>query len=204
MSYTNQTTNYQLPLYVANDKPTYLGDFNTAMNTIDTQMKANADASATAISTAQGAVTTANTASATATQAQTDATTAQNTANSAQTDATTALTTANNIANELNLTTSTVTCTITNGSLASGNNSLTIAKNTSGSLAKIYGRLRSNGAYGTITSGDTGLRPTSAITFNGCALRVTPNYVPIYQSFTLNTNGTITTDMPNMGRVNTP
>ena len=55
MSYTNHTTNYNLPQYVGTDKPTYLGDFNTAMGAIDTQMKANADAASAAGSTATSA-----------------------------------------------------------------------------------------------------------------------------------------------------
>lgn len=35
MSATNKTPNYDLPLYVANDKPTYLGDWNSTMNKLD-------------------------------------------------------------------------------------------------------------------------------------------------------------------------
>lgn len=42
MSYTNHTPNYNLPQYVGTDKPTFLGDFNNAMTTIDTQMHSNA------------------------------------------------------------------------------------------------------------------------------------------------------------------
>lgn len=43
MAYTNHTTNYELPQYIGTDKPTYLGDFNGAMSTIDGQMKTNAN-----------------------------------------------------------------------------------------------------------------------------------------------------------------
>ena len=43
MAYTNHTTNYNLPQYVGTDKPSYLNDFNGAMNTIDGQMKTNAN-----------------------------------------------------------------------------------------------------------------------------------------------------------------
>lgn len=42
MSFTNHTPNYNLPQYVGTDKPTFLGDFNNAMTTIDTQMHKNA------------------------------------------------------------------------------------------------------------------------------------------------------------------
>lgn len=80
MSFTNSTPNYGLPQWIGTDKPTYLGDQNTAYSTIDTQMKANADAAAAATSTA-------NTAASTATTASTNATTALNTANSAASEA---------------------------------------------------------------------------------------------------------------------
>ena len=48
MGYTNTTTHYSLPQYVATDKPKYLTDFNETMQAIDTQMYANAQAAATA------------------------------------------------------------------------------------------------------------------------------------------------------------
>ena len=31
MGYTNKTSHYELPQYVANDKPRQLGDFNAAL-----------------------------------------------------------------------------------------------------------------------------------------------------------------------------
>ena len=43
MSYTNQTPNYGLPQYVGTDKPTFLGDFNNAMEKIDTALHNNAE-----------------------------------------------------------------------------------------------------------------------------------------------------------------
>lgn len=46
MPFTNSTPNYGLPQYIATDKPTYLGDANSAYSTIDTRMKANANAAA--------------------------------------------------------------------------------------------------------------------------------------------------------------
>lgn len=36
MSYTNQTTNLKLPIYEAQDKPSYLGDWNETMEALDT------------------------------------------------------------------------------------------------------------------------------------------------------------------------
>ena len=69
MSYTNSTPNLHLPQYIATDKPTYLGDWNASMQTIDsvvTSTQATAKgASSTAISansTAQAAQQSANTA----------------------------------------------------------------------------------------------------------------------------------------------
>ena len=105
MSYTNQTPNYELPQYVADDKPTYLGDFNKAMLDIDTNMKSidtkatsavatadNASANATeALSTAQKAQTFASSATTKAENAQTIAENAQTTASNAQSTASTAL-----------------------------------------------------------------------------------------------------------------
>ena len=92
MSYSNQTANYGLPQYEADDKPTYLGDFNKAMLDIDTNMKSidnkaiSAESNASsANATAQSAQSTAESAQATATQAQTSATQAQSTANSVNT-----------------------------------------------------------------------------------------------------------------------
>lgn len=41
MSFTNSTPNYGLPQYVGTDKPTFLGDFNNAMSTIDSALHNN-------------------------------------------------------------------------------------------------------------------------------------------------------------------
>lgn len=60
MSYTNKTTHYELPQYVATDKPKYLTDFNETMAAIDTQMYTNAQAAATADSKAVSAQSTAD------------------------------------------------------------------------------------------------------------------------------------------------
>lgn len=73
MASTNHTTNYNLPQYVGGDKPTYLGDFNTAMAAIDTQMKLNADNAAQAIGDSASAVSVANTANTTANTANSKA-----------------------------------------------------------------------------------------------------------------------------------
>lgn len=109
MSSTNKTSNYELPQFVANDVPSWLGDFNQAMSKIDTQMKANdskaqsaetnaenANSSATqALQTANQANTTANGANTNATNALSLATTANDNASTAKQNAATALQTAN-------------------------------------------------------------------------------------------------------------
>lgn len=55
MSSTNKTTNYKLSQYIGTDKPTYLGDYNSDMLKIDTQLKANADSAGNAVSVAGAA-----------------------------------------------------------------------------------------------------------------------------------------------------
>lgn len=117
MGYTNKTSHYELPQYVANDKPSWLGDFNAAMLKIDTVMADN-DATAEAansaatgaqtqvaalssqLSTIQGqvntAVDTATTADGKATTAQSVATQANTTAGEAKTLAEVAKQTADN------------------------------------------------------------------------------------------------------------
>lgn len=109
MSSTNKTPNYELPQFVANDVPSWLGDFNQAMSKIDTQMKANdskaqsaetnaenANSSATqALETANQANTTANGANTNSTNALSLATTANDNASTAKQNAETAVQTAN-------------------------------------------------------------------------------------------------------------
>lgn len=79
---TNKTTHYELSQYVANDKPTYLVDYNDDMEAIDTgiyEAKTQADLGVTNASVAQ---TTAENAQTTANTAVTNASTAQTTADS--------------------------------------------------------------------------------------------------------------------------
>lgn len=83
MASTNKTTHYELSQYIGSDKPTYLGDYNSDMNKIDTQMYVNA-------TNTQLALTNASNAQDDADSAQQLATTANNTANSALSVANTA------------------------------------------------------------------------------------------------------------------
>lgn len=60
------TTNYNLPTYADADAPDLTGAYNSAMTKIDTQMKKNAGAAASASSAASTASSTASTAKSTA------------------------------------------------------------------------------------------------------------------------------------------
>lgn len=141
MSSTNKTTNYDLSQYIGSDKPTYLTDYNGDMYKIDAQMKVNADNVATAITGATNAATLASTANSTATTANTNANTAISKANTNETNL-------NNFMLKFNLndiTTYTLTDTsYDTGSitLASGADlSIILAKNTDGSMYKLYGQV---------------------------------------------------------------
>lgn len=56
MAATNETDNYKLPLFTDNDQPTWLGDFNGAMNKIDADMNTVGANASTALSAANNAV----------------------------------------------------------------------------------------------------------------------------------------------------
>ena len=109
MSSTNKTTNYELSQYIATDKPTYLGDYNSDMSKIDAGIHAVADKATTASQNAGSAIArvadvekTVNSHTSAITTLQTDVTglkdsvkTAQNTATTADNKADTAQQTAN-------------------------------------------------------------------------------------------------------------
>lgn len=86
---TNKTTNYELPQFIGTDKPSWLGDINSAMSTIDGGMHDNA----TAI---DGIESTVQTATATATQASVDVQNLTSTVNTLSTNVSSVETTANN------------------------------------------------------------------------------------------------------------
>ena len=165
MGYTNKTSHYELPQYVANDKPSWLGDFNAAMLKIDTVMADN-DATAEAansaatgaqtqvaalsaqLSTIQGqvntAVDTATTADGNATTAQTVATQANTTAGEAKTLANTANNAANAAQNTANAALPKAGGTMTgdlilNGEPVADNQAATKSYVDNSSTVKIYG-----------------------------------------------------------------
>lgn len=99
---TNKTANYELPQFVGTDKPTWLGDFNTAMATIDGGMaenKSNIKSMDSRVSSAEATASQASqNVSALTTRVdsvESSVSSATTTANNAQSTATTALNTAN-------------------------------------------------------------------------------------------------------------
>ena len=212
MSSTNKTANYNLSQFVGSDKPAWLADYNQDMSKIDAGIDAAQDTATAADGKADANTTkigdldylstsTKNSLVAAINEVDGNTDTAQNTANAAQTTANEAKTTANQVKSQFNFTYSDVTCTSTVGALDSSNNTLHIAKNSDGSIAKIYGRLRFPSGVpgnGYISSSDTGLRPQSDITILGCCLRIaagTGGDHVVYQNFTLKTDGTVSADI---------
>ena len=211
MSSTNKTTNYELSQYVGTDKPTYLGDYNSDMLKIDAQMKVNANGVASATSTA-------NTASETANTAITNASTAQTTAENAQTSATTAGNTANSALNKANANEANITALqnkfnlnniteYTGNSIVINNNSftitgtgslakITVATNSDGSVAKIYGSLTGTASATEPVSISimTDLRPTSDFTINpmGIIRKTDNNQILGFYVIEVKTTGEVT------------
>lgn len=239
MSATNQTSNYELPLFIGTDKPSWLGDFNGAMNKIDTSIKGNKDEidslktrmtatetvantassnASTALTNANTAQSTANTALSNAETADTKAVGAQSTANTALSNASTAQTTAdsanstaqsalalgNSNASDIakfNLTIFETPTNVTSSVGSISTNTLQVAKNSDGSLGKIYGNIYITG--GTTQSStpvnisfNTSLRPTSEFTIaNAGYMRImdTTGKIGISPvSLTISTSGTVT------------
>lgn len=226
MASTNHTTNYNLSQYVGSDKPTYLGDYNSDMSKIDTQMKTNAD-NITITDGKVGILTNLTT------EAQSNVVAAINEVDSnCDTNAGAISTTNTNIGTLSNLTTENKTSIVNaineivskfnlsnlknnlefNLTLISGtlptintnNTRLSSAYNSDGSIGKIYGLLHLNGAgsgesYIKITSTDTGLRPETDITIDGCCDLCTQrgsisDYRTRVFTYTLKTNGSIEID----------
>ena len=221
MSSTNKTANYELSQFLGSDKPAWLGDYNTDMGKIDAQMKLNADAAtgadgkattnATNIGTLSNLTTDANSnlvaaineVDAHADAAQTTATNAATAAGNAQSQVSATQTALNDLAAKFNLTSSSLTVSCAQLTPDAAGTYLTCAKNSDGSLAKIYGRIRFLSGYNgncVCTTSDTGLRPTNAITINGAAFRIAnqAGHRETYSgSYTINANGTVTIEVAN-------
>ena len=228
---TNKTANYDLPQFVGTDKPTWLGDFNSAMSAIDTGMAENAsDISAmesdvaTATSTASQASQAVSSLTSTVNTLSTNVQSATTTANNASSTASSALNTANtangkadtnasaissldsrvtqteaDIA-DINLTTfetiSSSAVSLSGGGTI-GNVNLSVAKNSDGSLAKVYGQIELSkvGGAGNVTI-QTSLRPEETLTINGHCIREIHASTTVLNigmvTMTLDTNGVIT------------
>lgn len=181
MSSTNKTTNYELSQFIGSDKPAWLNDYNTDMGKIDagihtaqttaTGADGKADANTTNIGTLANLTTEAKTSLVSAiNEVDSHADTAQNTANSASSSANDANLAVASLQTYLDLN-SFVSYTNTQMSPAAGTmgtSSITVAKNSAGTLGKIYGVLRhkpvSTGQQTVALNIDTGLRPATDMT----------------------------------------
>lgn len=94
MSYTNTTEHYKLPQYIGTDKPTELGDFNTAMEIIDKQMYLNQTNASENVGNVSGLQTEVAGLSASVSQANANITNLENQSNTLSTNVTQAQTNA--------------------------------------------------------------------------------------------------------------
>ena len=225
MSSTNKTISYDLSQYTANDKPTYLGDYNGDMGKIDAGIH-DVDVKAGANTTAIGTLTDLET------QAKNTLVSAINEVNSNTEDNTTAIGTntlaiANNTThigdmtdlettskdalvnaiNELKRAINNFNLTsflpITSSSISStegtvgASSSVTVAKNSDGSLAKVYGQIIVSNVTNNpiITIANSGLTPESDITINNAGImRIAGSnnqFTPTSFDITIKTNGNI-------------
>ena len=137
MTATNKTTVYELPVFIPTDKPTWLGDFNGAMNSIEAGIVDAKNSGTTVIQTANTALNIANQAETHAQSATTAANNAVALANTANTNATEAKTSANNavsLANTAN-TNATEAKTSAIGATTTANNAISVANAASAQLA---------------------------------------------------------------------
>lgn len=175
MSATNETPYLKLPLFAATDKPTWLGDFNTAMTDIDTGVaNVNNEVAklpsqiAAANNTAAAAQTTANAAQTTANAAQTTANAANNIATSTAMDLQGVKDYLLNLTNKGTIPTSQIS---TSSNLSLNSAIMSYALNKEGTYGKIYGQINvqvldnSNGRYVTL-KGVPIKKPSSEITMN--------------------------------------
>lgn len=186
MSSTNKTTHYELSQFLGTDKPAWLNDYNADMSKIDagintaqstaTSADGKATTNATSIGTLANLATTEKTNLVGAiNEVNTTAGTAQGTATGASDTANTAIGKVNDLTSYLTIAYFTnLTATISgSGSPSITSQNVKSAYNNTGSLGKVYGRIdfSKTGVSSniTISLGDTGLRPTTAITINSAA-----------------------------------
>lgn len=214
MSHTNSTANYSLPQFVGSDKPAWLTDVNSAMTSIDTQMKANADSASTANASATTANSNIGTLANLNTTAKTNLVSAVNEVNtnlgavsgvasSASGTANTAKNTADALEAYITLTDfNNVSSSYTTSGMSVTNVNVQCATNASASVGKLYGSFEfqvTSASGGSITF-DTAMRPTSALTINGAMFvtRYDTNIgVRVFNySYTIGTDGKVTIALP--------
>ena len=206
MASTNKTPNYDLPQWVAADKPTFLGDMNAAFLEIDTAMHENAESSgsqeqrltAVEAKATENATNISNVSQVANTAGET-ATAAQNAASAASALATTANSAANAITNSLTFnpanvvkkdaTDSSVTVSPTGDIVLSAGNLKCICSN-DGSWLKVYGYLS-----GTIQHTNSGI--ATIIKFPGMVK------FPPSEKYTVNSLGFSVIDPVASGNENT-
>lgn len=139
MSATNETSNYDLPLFIGTDKPSWLGDFNGAMNAIDTAIKGRADDISSLTSRVTATETVANTAASNASTALTNASNASTAANAAQSTADNAATAASGAQSTANTAVSNAATAQSTANTASSTatSALTLANSNAAAIAKL-------------------------------------------------------------------
>ena len=210
-SSTNKTANLELSQYTANDKPTYLVDYNADMSKIDTGVH-NVDVKATTNETNIGTMANLSTTEKTTLVGAINEVKASTVANATNIAGNTTdigtlanlnTTIKSNLVNAINEVDENIKKfdltnieTITSNDIINGTGTVTVASNSDGSIAKIYGNITAPGYpnSGNVTF-NTSLRPDEEITIIGNCV-VTPRTNDYAQntdngSITIKTNGNI-------------
>lgn len=119
MSFSNHTPNYNLPQYVGTDKPTFLGDFNNAMSTIDTALHNNEQNAGEGLSELQQAQAALTETQETLTEVQTEVANVSGIASTVNQNVQQALTAANDATTAANSATSQIQPAVTAANQAS-------------------------------------------------------------------------------------
>ena len=199
MSHTNTTANYNLPQFTGTDKPSWLTDVNGAMTSIDTQMKANADANTTTagdLSTLSGRVTTAEE---NITSQGSTLQTVSNVASGASTTATNAKNAVDGLAKYITLN-NTASASVTSSGAKITKNTVRTASNNDGSMGKIYGQIdvTVTNASGTTIKIQTPFRPSEGFRVQGNLIfDNTTNHESGLSNYQIDSNGEITVTLNN-------
>lgn len=184
MASSNKTAHYQLSQYGATDKPTYMGDYNTDMDNIDTGIYNAQTKADTAFANAGSADTKADNAQLTANQALNSAGSANTNigtmANLNTTEKSSLVGAINEVNNRLNFVSfkrfTENDYSVTNNAFWGGHN-LNIAKTADGAYCKIYGQINfavnsTQSADSIFTITNTGLSVDSEFNVIGVGLEI--------------------------------